>query len=179
MTKSKRRSRIVVSYACVTIASILAAMTLSCSSPLQARREEAAKSAVKGQGMNAPQAKEETQSESTMTQEQGVQDEARKKPVLQPLEVDRMPKLIKEVKPEYPDLARESGYEATVVLKLIVNDSGDVAGVEILHSEAREFKTEFEAAAIDGVKQYKFKPAMKDGKPVCCMAMVTIKFQLE
>jgi len=179
MTKTNHRPRIVVSFACLTLASILAAMTLSCSGLLQARREEAAKSAVKGQEATAPEAKEETQSESSTTQKQGTEDEAQKKRGSQASEVNQLPELIREVKPEYPDIARKCGYEAIVVLRLVVDENGDVAGVEILQSEAQGFKREFEAAAIAAVKQYKFNPPIVDGKPVCCSAKVTVNFQLE
>jgi len=94
-------------------------------------------------------------------------------------EVNRQPEVIKEVKPKYPEKARIKGIEATVILALVVDENGDVASFEVLHSKARRFRKKFIEAAIAAVKQHKFKPAIHDGQPVPCTAKVTIKFRLD
>ena len=90
-----------------------------------------------------------------------------------------MPEVIREAKPRYPEEPRILGIEATVILLLTVDENGDVADVEVLHSNARRFRKKFVETAITAAKQYKFKPAIQDGKPVPCFCKVTIRFRLK
>lgn len=77
--------------------------------------------------------------------------------------------------PQYPLIARRLGKEGKVVLRLSIDESGNLLSVEILEKAGFGF-TE---AAVEAVKKSTFLPAKKDGKPVASRALLTIKFKLE
>lgn len=85
------------------------------------------------------------------------------------------PQLIKKVLPEYPELARKAGLEGKVIVELVVGKDGQVKDARILKSDNEIFNQ----AALDAVKQYVFKPAMQNDKPVSVRVLVPIVFTLE
>ncbi len=76
--------------------------------------------------------------------------------------------------PEYPIIARKSGKEGQVVLKLTIDVKGEILNIEVLESAGYGF-TE---AAIDAVKRSKFLPAKKDNKPLVSRVILPIRFTL-
>ena len=84
------------------------------------------------------------------------------------------PVKIHDVAPQYPDLAREARIQGVVILKTLIDDEGNVADIEILKS----LPMGLSEAAVDAVKQWKFKPAMVDGTPVPANHNVTVNFRL-
>ena len=93
-------------------------------------------------------------------------------------EVSEPPEIIKSHPPHYPDMARLMGVEGKVILRLLIDEEGDVIDVKVLRTIASDFRSGFERASIKAAKQYKYKPAILDGKPVPCWAKVTIKYKL-
>jgi TonB family protein len=83
------------------------------------------------------------------------------------------PEKTSDVHPSYPPEAKEAGREGRVVLKIIVKKDGSVQYVKTLKS-----MPEFDSAAIEAVRQWKYKPAMKDGEPVAVYVTVTVNFKL-
>lgn len=71
------------------------------------------------------------------------------------------PEVISKVEIEYTDQARADGVEGKLKLRLTIGSSGDVTGVEVLAS----VNASLDAAAVATAKQWRFKPAMKCGKP--------------
>lgn len=74
---------------------------------------------------------------------------------------------------KYPDSARASGVQGTVVLDVVVSQSGDVKDVSVVSGNADLAK-----AAADAVKQWKYKPYVIDGAPVEIETQVTVGFNL-
>lgn len=88
---------------------------------------------------------------------------------------DEPPKLIKIVKPQYPEIAREDGVEGKVDLTMVIDKEGKVAEAKVLLAEPAEV---FNEAALNAVLQYEFEPAKKDGKPIKVQVGHSILFTL-
>ncbi|PYP93271.1 MAG: energy transducer TonB [Candidatus Angelobacter sp. Gp1-AA117] len=76
--------------------------------------------------------------------------------------------------PDYSDEARKAKYQGTVVLNVIVGADGRVYNPSI----ARSLGMGLDEKAIERVKEWKFKPATKDGKPVPVQVNVEVSFNL-
>jgi TonB family protein len=86
-----------------------------------------------------------------------------------------IPQLISpHAEPQFSDKARRKRIEGTVVLALVVTADGlptDITVVQPLGSGLDE-------EAVKTVKQWRFRPAMKDGKPVEAKLKVEVDFHL-
>jgi protein TonB len=89
-----------------------------------------------------------------------------------PFEVE--PKLIKQVAPEYPDIARRAGVEGTVWVNCLVGKDGRVKKAIVMKSDAEIFNE----PAIQAALQWLFTPALMNNGPVTVWAAVPFKFQL-
>ena len=90
-------------------------------------------------------------------------------------EVDQPPRLLRAVNPRYPFEAAQKGIEGRVTLRFVVDSTGLAQEPEVVDSEPEGV---FDEAALAVVKKYKFRPAMKSGKPVDCIVKAPIKFSL-
>jgi TonB family protein len=84
------------------------------------------------------------------------------------------PRLIKEVKPVYPEAARRDRVQGVVILAARIDTSGRVSAVKVLRSIP-----ELDQAAIDAVKQWVYEPMKIKGKPVEAVFTVTVRFNLK
>ena len=82
----------------------------------------------------------------------------------------------KKYAPHYPELARAAGLEAKLVLQAIVRRDGTVHDIKVLRCTHAGFG--FEAAATRAVRRWRYKPAMKDGKPVDVYFLINVEFNL-
>jgi protein TonB len=76
--------------------------------------------------------------------------------------------------PDYTEEARAAKKQGTCVLWLIVDSSGHPRDIRV----ARGLGFGLDAKAIDAVKQWRFQPALKDGKPVDVQISVEVEFHL-
>jgi protein TonB len=76
--------------------------------------------------------------------------------------------------PEYSEEARKAKYQGVVVLWLIVGPDGRPRDMKV----ARSLGMGLDQKAIEAVRQWKFEPAMKDGKPVAVQINVEVNFRL-
>ena len=85
------------------------------------------------------------------------------------------PKLLSSVPPEFPESARKdkSKFDGTCLVNLVVNESGMPQDVHI----TRSLSPDFDANAIKAVEQYKFSPAMREGKPVAVSLNIEVNFK--
>lgn len=90
-------------------------------------------------------------------------------------EVDQHPRILRQSVPQYPFLARRNNIEGKVLLKFIVDSSGDVIDPVVTEAEPEGV---FDDAAIEAILKYKFSPAEKSGKPVDCIVNAPMVFQL-
>jgi len=84
------------------------------------------------------------------------------------------PKAIYAPDPEYSEEARKAKYQGTCVLWLVVGPDGKPRDIKV----ARTLGLGLDEKAIEAVKQWKFEPAMKDGKPVAVQINVEVSFRL-
>jgi protein TonB len=84
------------------------------------------------------------------------------------------PSLIYKQEPEYSEEARKAKYQGTVTLYVEVDPSGRAVNVRVLHS----IGLGLDEKAMEAVRQWKFKPGMKDGKPVTVAASIEVNFRL-
>ncbi len=89
--------------------------------------------------------------------------------------LDRAPSLVKSVRPDYPPVARQQKFGATIIVTALITETGDVAEVRVLRGDSR--KVGFDEAAVKAVRQAKFSPAMKDGKRVRTWLAMPVNFQ--
>ena len=84
------------------------------------------------------------------------------------------PQVLYQVEPEYSEEARKAKFQGTVVLQLVVDVTGKAVEIKIL----RPLGLGLDQKAIEAVEKWKFKPGMKDGKPVPVYASVEVNFRL-
>jgi TonB family protein len=80
-------------------------------------------------------------------------------------------RLLKSYPPSYPMEAKKKGIAGDVVVDAVVNQFGSLASVQVLSGP-----TLLRQAALDAVSQWKYQPAMLDGKPTTEHVTITIKF---
>ena len=76
--------------------------------------------------------------------------------------------------PDYSLFARSHGVEGTVVIEALVDQSGRIFAAEVVKSVHRDLDT----AALSAVKEWSFKPAETDGRPVMSVVRIPVRFQL-
>jgi TonB family protein len=85
----------------------------------------------------------------------------------------RPPRKIKDVKPVYPEDAREARIEGVVIVEAVIDKEGKVARADVIKSIP-----ELDQAAVDAVLQWEFEPTYIKGKAVSVRMTVTINFTL-
>ena len=91
--------------------------------------------------------------------------------VLEFWSVDVKPTLSDPVEPVYPERARKAGIVGNVFLRFVVNVDGTTS-----HTKVLKGKAVFHEAAIIAVSQFRFAPAMLEGKPVPVWMTHVIRF---
>ncbi len=84
------------------------------------------------------------------------------------------PELIYKVDPEFSEEARKAKFMGIVLVNLVVDQNGNPQNVHIL----RGVGMGLDEKAVEAVKQYKFKPARENGKPVAVELNVEVNFQI-
>ncbi len=84
------------------------------------------------------------------------------------------PSVILKVEPEYSEEARKAKFQGTVVLFIVVDEKGNPRELKVL----RPLGLGLDQKAIEAVEKWKFKPGMKDGKPVAVQATIEVNFRL-
>lgn len=81
--------------------------------------------------------------------------------------------LIRKVNPTYPPLARQARIQGTVVLHAVISKDGSIEGLTLISGHPM-----LAPAAIDAVKQWKYKPYLLNGEPVEVDTEVMVNFTL-
>ena len=87
--------------------------------------------------------------------------------------VEELPEPITKVQPDYPEIARASGTEGQVVVQALVGKDGKVKDTRVVKSVPV-----LDEAAVNAVKQWVFKPALMNNKPVAVWVAVPLRFSL-
>ncbi len=80
---------------------------------------------------------------------------------------------VKDVKPVYPPLARQARIQGTVVLHAQISKDGSIEGLTLISGHPM-----LAPAAIDAVKQWRYKPYLLNGEPVEVDTEVMVNFTL-
>ena len=94
-------------------------------------------------------------------------------PSIEPVEVPELTErnLLTEQPPMgYPATAK--GQQGTVILEVLIGRDGIVQDAKFMQGSLA-----FARTAIDGVRQWKFKPYMMNGRPVSVQTLLTVKFK--
>lgn len=84
------------------------------------------------------------------------------------------PRLIYSPNPNYTEEARRAKYEGVCVLSVIVGADGKIYNLHV----ARSLSYGLDDKAIEAVRQWRFEPSIKDGKPVAVAINVEVTFRL-
>jgi TonB family protein len=84
------------------------------------------------------------------------------------------PRLLREVKADYTEDARQRGIAGAVVLEIVVRKDGAVGDVRVLEGLAGGLNDR----AIQAVRQWRFAPAERHGAPVDVIVEVAVEFSL-
>jgi protein TonB len=84
------------------------------------------------------------------------------------------PVVITQVEPEFSEEARRAKYPGDVIVSLIVDATGMPQNVHVLHGVGMGL----DEKAVEAVKQYRFKPARENGKPVAVYMNVDVGFHI-
>jgi protein TonB len=81
--------------------------------------------------------------------------------------------LVRKVNPVYPPLARQARISGTVVLRAVISKDGSIENLSLVSGHPM-----LAPAAIDAVKQWKYKPYLLNGEPVEVDTEVQVNFTL-
>lgn len=84
------------------------------------------------------------------------------------------PRIIREVKADYPDGARRRGIEGAVVIELVVRRDGFVEGARVVH----RLDAALDERALAAVRKWRFEPGRYRGAPVDVAVEVVVEFRL-
>ncbi|HEX4155127.1 MAG TPA: TonB family protein [Acidobacteriaceae bacterium] len=84
------------------------------------------------------------------------------------------PEVIYQVDPEFSEEARKAKFSGNVEVYLIVGQDGRPRGVRVV----RGVGMGLDEKAVQAVQQYRFKPAMQNGKPVSVDLYIDVNFQI-
>ena len=90
---------------------------------------------------------------------------------------EQAPVLTKEVHPEYTSEARKARIQGTVTMDVVVLEDGTVGEVKVTRSLDEEYG--LDEQSVKAVKQWRFKPGAKDGKPVPVRVSIEVTFTLK
>ena len=87
------------------------------------------------------------------------------------------PQVVRDVKPNYTAAARKERIEGSVLLEAVVKEDGTVGEVNVTKSLDTQHGLDEEA--VKAMKQWTFKPGMKDGKAAPVAVDVEMTFTLK
>jgi TonB family protein len=76
--------------------------------------------------------------------------------------------------PEYSEEARKAKWQGAVLLQLVVDENGVPQEIKVV----RSLGLGLDQKAIEAVQKWRFKPGLKDGKPVPVSANIEVNFRL-
>jgi TonB family protein len=82
--------------------------------------------------------------------------------------------LIHQVKPVYPESARDAGIEGVVHLQAVIGIDGTLAIVRIMGKNP-----DLTSAALESVKQWRYRPTQLNGEPLEVLTDIDVEFKLE
>jgi protein TonB len=81
--------------------------------------------------------------------------------------------LIRRVQPNYPPLARQARVQGSVLLEATISENGDIVDLHVVSGHPM-----LVTAAVEAVKQWKYRPYLLNGLPVSVQTQVQVNFTL-
>jgi protein TonB len=81
--------------------------------------------------------------------------------------------LIRRVQPEYPALAKQSRIQGTVMLRAVIDREGMIQDLQVMSGHPLLVQ-----AAINAVRQWRYRPFYLNDQPVEVETQVTVNFTL-
>jgi len=81
--------------------------------------------------------------------------------------------LIRKIQPNYPPLARQARIQGTVLLQAEISREGTIENLRLISGHPM-----LAPAAIEAVKQWRYKPYILNGEPVEVETQITVNFTL-
>jgi protein TonB len=81
--------------------------------------------------------------------------------------------LISQVKPTYPQIAKNARIQGAVVLQAEISKSGNIENLKVISGHPM-----LVPAAVEAVKQWRYKPYFLNGEPVAVETTITVNFTL-
>jgi protein TonB len=82
--------------------------------------------------------------------------------------------LISQVKPVYPQSSRDAGIEGIVHLQGLIGTDGTLIGLSPLNF----INSDLMNAAMDAVRQWRYKPTLLNNEPVQVLTTIDVEFKL-
>jgi periplasmic protein TonB len=83
------------------------------------------------------------------------------------------PRLIREVQPVYPPLAKQARIRGDVVIESVIDQQGKVTQMKVVSGSPLLVQ-----AAMQALEQWRYQPTLLNGEPVAVDMLVTLHFQL-
>jgi protein TonB len=81
--------------------------------------------------------------------------------------------IISQTRPVYPPLARQARIQGSVVLHAIIDKDGNVSELQVISGHPLLVQ-----AALDAVRQWRYKPTLLNGEPVEVDTTITVTFTM-
>lgn len=118
---------------------------------------------------------EEFSGEGNMQITQDIQIDADDEPGMDEfIAVEKAPQVVRQVVPEYPDMARRAGLEGVVWVKILVGKDGKPIKVAIAKSNTEIFNE----PSLEAARNFLFTPAVMNNGPVKVWVSVPFRFKL-
>ena len=89
----------------------------------------------------------------------------------------QLPRVIREVRPDYTPEAKAARIQGGVLLGVVVEADGSVGRVTVDRSLDAVYG--LDQAAVDAARQWQFEPGRKDGEPVPVLVEIEMRFTLK
>ena len=82
--------------------------------------------------------------------------------------------LLRRIQPNYPPLARQARVQGTVVLDATISEQGDIVDLHVVSGHPM-----LVTAAVEAVKQWRYRPYLLNGQPVSVQTSIQVNFRLD
>jgi len=82
--------------------------------------------------------------------------------------------LLRRIQPNYPPLARQARVQGAVVLEATISENGEIVDLHVVSGHPM-----LVTAAVEAVKQWRYRPYLLNGQPVSVQTQIQVNFRLD
>ena len=94
-------------------------------------------------------------------------------------QVDKQPRYLHRVFPEYPLTAKNQGIRARVKIKCLVDKDGNPQNIEVAECDPEDVLDVFGPPSVEAVKKWRFSPGEIEDEPVPTRVAFNVFFELD